>query len=158
MTEGSPGFRLSVWRPARPSRKLVVSSSENDQEEHRMVSLRPGDLLEEIYSWHPGEADPLTPLDGGRAENYRRILLEPFRAERPAQERGMNRFREALGQLDREVPSQPQDWASTSEPPPPDLSSEESSLDANVPLALRLHLRWVLTIFEHVPGASVLIQ
>jgi hypothetical protein len=115
-------------------------------------------LLEEIYSWNPGEADPLTPLDERRAAAYRRILLEPFRPERPARERAMNHFREALDQFDREVASQLQDWASTTESPPRELASEESSLDANVPLALRLHLRWILAIFEHVPGASVLIQ
>ncbi len=157
MTEGSPVFRLSVWQQANSRWKVAVSHSEVDQERNLMDLLQPGELLEEIYSWHPGEADPLTPLDGERADKFRRILLEPFRIEHPAQERGMSRFREALEQLDRDVASLPSDWSSTPEPTPFDLPTEESSLDANVPLALRLHLRWVLSTFEHVPGASVLI-
>jgi hypothetical protein len=150
MGQSSSLFRLAVWKPANPARRLMVSSS---------ASSIDYQLHEQVYSWAPDEIDIWGSLkDQGQTNAVRAALVERFDPSRPVKDRSISHLGDALAVL-RTILESPSatDWSECEEYVKTG-DDDQVNLRANTILLLYRHLEWVWRIFAHVPGASVTVR
>ena len=150
MGQTSSAFRLSVWKPANPIRRLMACSAEQ--------SHLDCELHEQVYSWEPDEDIWGSLIDGEQTRRARSALIEQFDPSRSAKDRSISHLHEALTVLTDilRIPGATA-WSECNESvqAPGD---DQVNLRANTVLLLFRHLEWIWNIFRHVPGASVTVR
>jgi len=152
--ESAARFFLSIWRPARPVRPLAAFPDGQSQ----TLSLNPEMLYEQIYAWSPDEEIWGGIRDSQTTNLLRTQLIDSFNPFLDPTKRTMAHFADAVGSLGDALAADGTliSWSECEELA--DKSDPETGLRANTALALHLHLKWVLQVFEHLPGATVTVR
>jgi hypothetical protein len=149
-------FRLTVWRPADRTKRLLIFSRSADGEKSASENAEI-EFHEEVYSWGPKEDIWLSVSDPEDQRKLKSLLIDPFAPERPSAERGMERLDAALEALRAVLADGPKTaWAECEETR--EVEGDNVNLRCHGIAALRNHLRWIYEMLKSVPGVSVTIR
>ncbi len=149
-----PRFLLSVWRPARPARPLAAFPDG----ESTALPFDPDLLYEQVYAWSPREDVWGSISDSYTTNTLRHTLVDGFNPYLDPNKRSMQHFKDAVAMLGETLQGHAANISWSDCEHVVEKSGQQTVLRSNTTLALYWHLRWVVAVFEHLPGASVTVR
>jgi len=153
-TEPNVKWTLSIWREFTPATRLVLL-----EEESSKILDADSPLQEEVYSWRMCEdAFGGIPDDAMRRELYD-LLVNSLNASRAPSERAVSVLADFVGKAESLILENLVSWTpSQGQPEDENQGFEADPVRMNSLLALLIHLKWVVSVFQHQPGISVLVR
>lgn len=146
-----PSFRLDIWRPAHPECRFVYAEPSNAVKE-----LDENRLHKHVYSWKPS-GDFWGSLRSEDSNKLRDLFFGSFSSELPPDERGVDKLKKFLGDLDHILNDDAnRNWQMWEQPVHQDNENRLYQLQPS--LSLYHHLKWLCEVFQDIPGASVTVR
>jgi hypothetical protein len=151
-TESTAKLRISVWRDFVPSKSLTFR---RDGETDHQVLANDAHLQQEVLSWQTREDAFAGVIDEEIRVRLREKLIERFEPSRPPTDRKVDMLRDFIDDANGVIEAERSEWTGSQDPP---VDDEDAPYALNSPLALKLHLEWLMEVFSEQPGVSVSVR